>query len=114
MFTIMVIIYNDDYDNDYNNDYKTLMFDNYDKLMNISKQTKTDNKLSDILYGLMNVAKIIKKKEVCFIYDYTIASNDEWLNIAKDFNSNVVDNDYKFLIDETGIVCYVTNDNLLK
>ena len=106
---------NDNYDNDnYDNDYKILIFDNYDELMSVSQHTQTDNKLSDILYGLMNVANIIKKKEVCFTYDYTIAYINDWLNIVKEFNSKIVGNDYKFLIDETGIVCYVLNDNLLK
>jgi hypothetical protein len=88
--------------------------DNYDELMNVSNQSKTDNKLSDILYGLMNVVKLQKKKEIGFTYDYTIVYKNDWLNIVKDFNSKIVGNDYKFLIDETGIVCYVTNDNLLK
>ena len=105
---------NDDYDYDNDNDYKTLIFDNYDELIIVSQHTKTDNKLSDILYGLMNVANIIKKKEVCFTYDYTIAYRNDWLNIVKEFNSKIVGNDYKFLIDETGIVCYVLNENLLK
>ena len=103
---------NDNYDND--NDYKILIFDNYDELMIVSQHTQTDNKLSDILYGLMNVANIIKKREVCFTYDYTIAYINDWLNIVKEFNRKIVGNDYKFLIDETGIVCYVLNENLLK
>lgn len=105
--------YEDDNDYDYDN-RSILIFDNYNELMIVSQHTKTDNKLSDILYGLMNVAKMIKKKEVSFTYDYTIAPNDEWLKIAKDFNSNVVGKDYTILIDETAIVCYVKNNDLLK
>ena len=105
---------NENEDENDNYDYETLMFDNYDELMNVSKQSKTDNKLSDILYGLMNAVKLQKKKEIGFTYDYTIAYINDWLNIVKDFNSKIVRNDYKFLIDETGIVCYVTNDNLLQ
>lgn len=105
---------NEDDNDNYDNDYKILIFDNYDELMSVSQHTQTDNKLSDILYGLMNVANIIKKKEVCFTYDYTIAYINDWLNIVKEFNSKIVGNDYKFLIDETGIVCYVLNNNLLK
>ena len=105
---------NENEDENDNYDYETLMFDNYDELMNVSKQSKTDNKLSDILYGLMNAVKLQKKKEIGFTYDYTIAYINDWLNIVKDFNSKIVGNDYKFLIDKTGIVCYVTNDNLLQ
>jgi hypothetical protein len=104
---------NDDNDK-YEDDNKTLIFDNYDELMIVSHHTKTDNKLSDILYGLMNVANIIKIREVCFTYDFTIAYINDWLNIVKEFNRKIVGNDYRFLIDETGIVCYVLNDNLLK
>jgi len=104
--------YNDDYDYDYN--YKTLIFNNYDELMSLTNQVKTNNKLHDILYGLMNIVKIQKKREVGFTYDYTIAYINDWLNIVKEFNSKIVENDYKFLIDETGIVCYVVNEDLLK
>ena len=104
--------YNDDYDYDYN--YKTLIFNNYDELMSLTNQVKTNNKLHDILFGLMNIVKIQKKREVGFTYDYTIAYINDWLNIVKEFNSKIVENDYKFLIDETGIVCYVVNEDLLK
>ena len=105
---------NDDSNDDYDYDYKTLIFDNYDELMSLTNQVKTNNKLHDILYGLMNIVKIKKKKEVGFTYDYTIAYINDWLNIVKEFNSKIVENDYKFLIDETGIVCYVVNEDLLK
>jgi hypothetical protein len=105
---------NDDSNDDYDYHYKTLIFDNYDELMSLANQVKTNNKLHDILYGLMNIVKIQKKREVGFTYDYTIAYINDWLNIVKEFNSKIVENDYKFLIDETGIVCYVVNEDLLK
>jgi hypothetical protein len=62
----------------------------------------------------MNVAKMMKKKEVSFTYDNTSAPHDECLKIAKYFNSNVVGKDYTILIDETAIVCHVSNNDLLK
>jgi hypothetical protein len=104
--------YDDDYDND--NDNNLIIFNNYDELMYLTEQIKTDNKLNDILYGLIKYVNIIKKKEVGYTFDYTIKPKNEWLNIAKEFNSNIVGSDYRILIDETAIVCYVINDDLLK
>jgi len=109
-----------EYDNEYddNDDYNEyddfIIFNNYDELMYLTKQIKTDNKLRDILYGLIKYVNIIKKKEVRFTFDYTIKPKDEWLDIAKEFNSTIVGRDYRILIDEEAIVCYVINDDLLK
>ena len=102
--------YNYEYDNNDNEYDNFIIFNNYDELMNLSKHDKTDNKLRDIINGLIKY----KKKEVGFTFDYTIAPKDKWLDIAKEFNSNVVGRDYRILIDETAIVCYVVNSNLLK
>ena len=92
----------------------TTIFNNYNELMNLSKHDKTDDKLRDILYGLIKYVNIIKKKEVGFTFDYTIEPRHKWLNIAKEFNSTIVGRDYRILIDEDSIVCYVINDDLLK
>ena len=105
----------DDYDDDDDgNDNNLIIFNNYDELMYLTEQIKTDNKLNDILYGLIKYVKIIKKKEIGFTFDYTIEPRQKWIDIAKEFNSNVVGRDYRILIDETAIVCYVVNSNLLK
>ena len=105
----------DDYDDDDDgNDNNLIIFNNYDELMYLTEQIKTDNKLNDILYGLIKYVNIIKKKEVGYTFDYTIKPKNEWLDIAKEFNSNIVGSDYRILIDETAIVCYVINDDLLK
>ena len=108
--------YDNEYDdNDDDNEYDNfIIFNNYDELMYLTKQIKTDDKLRDILYGLIKYVNIIKKKEVRFTFDYTIKPKDEWLDIAKEFNSNIVGRDYRILIDEDTIVCYVINDDLLK
>ena len=104
-----------DYDDDDDgNDNNLIIFNNYDELMYLTEQIKTDNKLNDILYGLIKYVNIIKKKEVGYTFDYTIKPKNEWLDIAKEFNSNIVSRDYCILIDEDSIVCYVINDDLLK
>lgn len=104
----------DDDDVDVDEYFHTPILNNYDELMNLAKHDKTDDKLRDILYGLIKYVKIIKKKEIGFTFDYTIEPRQKWLDIAKDFNSNVVGRDYRILIDENEIVCYVINDDLLK
>ena len=78
------------YDDKYYGDaYDTpITLDNYDELMKLAKHEKTDDKLRDILYGLIKYGKIIKKKEIGFIFDYTIEPRQKWLDIAKEFNSN--------------------------
>ena len=101
-------------DDDYDEYFHTPILNNYDELMNLAKHDKTDDKLRDILYGLIKYVKIIKKKEIGFTFDYTIEPRQKWLDIAKEFNSNVVGRDYRILIDENEIVCYVINDDLLK
>lgn len=100
----------DEYDNNDNEYDNFIIFNNYDELMNLSKHDKTDNKLRDIINGLIKY----KKKEVGFTFDYTIAPKDKWLDIAKEFNSTIIGRDYRILIDEDAIVCYVINDYLLK
>ena len=92
----------------------TTIFNNYNELMNLLKHDKTDDKLRDIINGLIKYVQNYKKKEVGFTFDYTIAPKDKWLDIAKEFNSNIVSRDYCILIDEDSIVCYVINDDLLK
>ena len=104
----------DDDDVDVDEYFHTPILNNYDELMNLAKHDKTDDKLRDILYGLIKYVKIIKKKEIGFTFDYTIEPRQKWLDIAKEFNSNVVGRDYRILIDENEIVCYVINDDLLK
>ena len=104
----------DDIDVDVDEYFHTPILNNYDELMNLAKHDKTDDKLRDILYGLIKYVKIIKKKEIGFTFDYTIEPRQKWLDIAKEFNSNVVGRDYRILIDENEIVCYVINDDLLK
>jgi len=101
-------------DDDYDEYFHTPILNNYDELMNLAKHDKTDDKIRDILYGLIKYVKIIKKKEIGFTFDYTIEPRQKWIDIAKEFNSNVVGRDYRILIDETAIVCYVVNSNLLK
>lgn len=105
-----------EYDDKYYGDaYDTpITLDNYDELMKLAKHEKTDDKLRDILYGLIKYGKIIKKKEIGFIFDYTIEPRQKWLDIVKEFNSTIVGRDYRILIDEEAIVCYVINDDLLK
>jgi len=104
------------YDDKYYGDaYDTpITLDNYDELMKLAKHEKTDDKLRDILYGLIKYGKIIKKKEIGFIFDYTIEPRKKWLDIVKEFNSTIVGRDYRILIDEEAIVCYVINDDLIK
>ena len=104
------------YDDKYYGDaYDTpITLDNYDELMKLAKHEKTDDKLRDILYGLIKYGKIIKKKEIGFIFDYTIEPRQKWLDIVKEFNSIIVGSDYRILIDEEAIICYVINDDLLK
>ena len=104
----------DEYDNNDNEYDNFIIFNNYDELMYVTKQIKTDDKLRDILYGLIKYVNIIKKKEVGFTFDYTIEPRHKWLNIAKEFNSTIVGRDYRILIDENAIVCYIINDDLLK
>ena len=104
----------DDDDVDVDEYFHTPILNNYDELMNLAKHDKTDDKLRDILYGLIKYVKIIKKKEIGFTFDYTIEPRQKWIDIAKEFNSNVVGRDYRILIDENEIVCYVINDDLLK
>ena len=104
----------DEYDNNDNEYDNFIIFNNYDELMYVTKQIKTDDKLRDILYGLIKYVNIIKKKKVGFTFDYTIEPRHKWLNIAKEFNSNIVGRDYRILIDEDAIICYVINDDLLK
>lgn len=104
----------DDDDVDVDEYFHTPILNNYDELINLAKHDKTDDKLRDILYGLIKYVKIIKKKEIGFTFDYTIEPRQKWLDIAKEFNSNVVGRDYRILIDENEIVCYVINDDLLK
>jgi len=107
--------YNENDDNSNGDAYDTpITLNNYDELMNLSKHEKTDDKLRDILYGLIKYVKIIKKKEIGFNFDYTIEPKQKWLDIVKEFNSTIVDKDYSILIDEDAIVCYVNNDELLK
>ena len=104
------------YDDKYYGDaYDTpITLDNYGELMKLAKHEKTDDKLRDILYGLIKYVNIIKKKEIGFIFDYTIEPRQKWLDIVKEFNSTIVGRDYRILIDEEAIVCYVINDDLLK
>jgi len=92
-----------------------IIFNDYKKLMNLTKQLKSeDNKVYDIVYGLIKLVILKKKKEISFMYDFNIAPKHKWLNIANEFNSNVCGSDYRILIDETSIVCYVVNDELIK
>lgn len=102
-----------DNDESYYYDYP-IIYDNYDKLMKLTKHDKTDDKLRDIVIGLIKASTIVKKKEVGFNYDYNIAPRTEWLKIAQEFNSNVCGSDYRILIDESCIICYVVNEDLIK
>ena len=54
--------YDDNDDNDEYDDF--IIFNNYDELMYLTKQIKTDDKLRDILYGLIKYVNIIKKKKL--------------------------------------------------
>jgi len=94
----------DDYD-DNDDDDNFIIFNNYDELMYLTNYTKTDDKVRDILYGLIKYININKKK-VRFTFDYTIKPKHEWLHIAKEFKSNIEGGDYLILIDEEAIVCY--------
>jgi len=91
-----------------------IIFNDYEKLMNLTKQLRSDKKLYDIVYGLIKLVKLKKKKEISFMYDFNIAPKHEWIKIANEFNSNVCGRDYRILIDECSIVCYVVNDELIK
>lgn len=90
------------------------IFNNYEELMNLTKQLRSNNKVYDIVYGLIKLVILKKKKEISFMYDFNIAPKNKWLDIAKEFNSTIVGSDYRILIDEEAIVCYVINDDLLK
>ena len=105
--------YDNEYDDNDNDDDNFIIFNNYDELMYLTNHTKTDDKVRDILYGLIKYVNINKTK-VRFTFDYTIKPKDKWLDIAKEFNSTIVGKDYRILIDEDAIVCYVINDDLLK
>ena len=107
-----------DYDYDKysdNNDYYDypIIYNNYYKLMKLTKHVQTDNKLRDIVNGLIKASTIVKKKEVGFKYDYTIGPKQKWEDIVKEFNSNVCGSDYCILIDESYIICYVINEYLI-
>jgi len=105
---------NEDDDDDNDDDNNFIIFNNYDELMYLTNYTKTDDKVRDILYGLIKYVNIIKKKEVRFTFDYTIKPKHEWLDIAEEFKSNIEDGDYLILIDEDAIGCKVINEDLLK
>ena len=104
---------NEDDDDDNDDDNNFIIFNNYDELMYLTNHTKTDDKVRDILYGLIKYVNINKTK-VRFTFDYTIKPKHEWLDIAEEFKSNIEGRDYRILIDEEAIVCYVINDDLLK
>ena len=74
-----------EYDDKYYGDaYDTpITLDNYDELMKLAKHEKTDDKLRDILYGLIKYGKIIKKKEIGFIFDYTIEPRQRMVRYSK-------------------------------
>ena len=99
-------------DNDNYYDYP-IIYNNYDKLMKLTEHVQTDNKLRDIVNGLIKASTIVKKKEVGFEYDYTIGPKQKWVDIVKEFNSNVCGSDYRILIDESCIICYVINEDLI-
>jgi len=103
----------DEYDEYEYYDDNFIIFNNYDELMYLTNHTKTNDKVRDILYGLIKYVNI-NKTNVRFTFDYTIKPKHEWLDIAEEFKSNIEDGDYLILIDEDAIECKVITEDLLK
>ena len=93
---------------------ETQKFTNYEELLSLTQQEKTQDKLKDIVFALMKSIIILKCKEVSFKFDFKFASYDSWVDISSYFNSNHTGTDYRILIDEDAIVCILINETLIK
>jgi hypothetical protein len=92
---------------------ETQKFTNYEELLSLTQQEKTQDKLKDIVFALMKSIIILKCKEVSFKFDFKFASYDSWVDISSYFNSNHTGTDYRILIDEDSIVCILLNEKLM-
>ena len=102
-----------DTDNEYNFD-KSYEFKSYEELIEITKQEDTPDKISNIVTALIKAITIKKCKETSFKFDFSLGTRDKWIEAAENFNNTNVSVDYRMLIDETAIVCYLVNDELIE
>jgi hypothetical protein len=104
---------NNDSDNEYVFD-KSYEFKTYEELIEVTKQEDTPDKINNIVIALIKAITIKKCKETSFKFDFSLGTRAKWIEAAENFNNTNVDVDYRMLIDETAIVCYLVNDELIE
>ena len=106
-----------DNDNDNDSEYvfdKSYEFKTYEELIEVTKQEDTPYKITNIVTALIKSITIKKCKETSFKFDFSLGTRDKWIEAAENFNNTNVGVDYRMLIDETAIVCYLVNDELIE
>ena len=106
-----------DNDNDSDSEYvfdKSYEFKTYEELIEVTQQEDTPDKITNIVTALIKAVTIKKCKETSFKFDFTLGNRAKWIEAAENFNNTNVSVDYRMLIDETAIVCYLVNDELIE
>ena len=105
---------NCDSDDETTNKYTSYKFKTYQELIELTNQEDTPDKINNIVTALIKAITIKKCKETSFNFDFSLGIYATWVATAKLFNKNNVGVDYRMLIDEDSIVCYLVNDELIE
>jgi len=104
-----------DYDFDEPTDYFTsYKFKNYKELIELTNQEDTPDKISNIITGLIKAITIKKCKETSLNFDFSLGTYETWIKYVETFNNINIGVDYRMLIDEDAIVCYLLNEELIE